>query len=211
MTRAVFLDALGTMVRLEPPWERIDPAAVAGIEPEWVRAAFRAEMSYYRDNAQTGRDRASLAKLRERCAALIGERLGRPMPVTTMMDAIHFEAFADAPAALGELRARGLVLVCVSNWDCSLGEVLERIGLADRLDGVVTSAMAGSRKPDPAIFHPALEIAGCAADETLHVGDSDEDDEAAAAAGIPALRVDRSGRRAGAVASLSEIVEHLRS
>ena len=51
-------------------------------------------------------------------------------------------------------------LVCVSNWDCDLPAVLTRVGLADRFDAVVASAVAGSRKPDPAIFERALELAG---------------------------------------------------
>jgi putative hydrolase of the HAD superfamily len=210
MTRAVFLDALGTLVRLEPPWERIDPGAVEGIAPGEVRDAFRAEMGYYREHAHTGRDAASLAALRERCAELLGERLGRPIAVATMMDAIRFEPYADAASTLTDLHALGLPAVCVSNWDCSLPEVLERVGLAAMLAGVVTSAGAGSRKPNPAIFAGALEIAGCAPAEAVHVGDSDEDDEAALAAGIPSLRLDRDGIREGSIASLGEIVEHLR-
>lgn len=210
MTRAVFLDALGTMVRLDPPWERVDPEAVNGIEPGLVRGAFRAEMAFYRENAGTARDAGSLAALRERCAELIAERIGRPFAVETLMDSIRFEAYPDAAAALAGLRERGLALVCVSNWDCALPEVLERVGLAGALDGVVTSAAAGVRKPDPAIFVEALAIAGCGPAEALHVGDGVEDDEAAAAAGIPHLRIDRSGALAGSIASLGEIVEHLR-
>ena len=210
MTRAVFIDALGTMVRLDPPWERVDPEAVAGVDPAVLRGAFRAEMALYRDSAHTARDAASLAALRERCAELIAERIGRPFPVATLMDAIRFEPYSDAPAALRDLRESGLALVCVSNWDCSLPEALERVGLGPMLDGVVTSAGAGARKPDPAIFAAALEIAGCGPSEALHVGDSDEDEVAAAAAGIAFLRIDRDDGRAGSIASLGEIVEHLR-
>ena len=79
------------------------------------------------------------------------------------MAAIRFRAFDDAAPALAELRRLGLSLVCVSNWDVSLPEVLGRCGLDGALDGVVTSAEAGARKPDPAIFQPALRLAGCSA------------------------------------------------
>jgi putative hydrolase of the HAD superfamily len=96
-------------------------------------------------------------------------------------------------------------IVCVSNWDFELGAVLERIGLAPALDGVVTSAAVGARKPDPAIFAAALAVAGCEAAAAIHVGDSDEDVEGARAAGIDVLRIDRDG---GAdVSSLAEMVE----
>jgi putative hydrolase of the HAD superfamily len=86
--------------------------------------------------------------------------------------------------------------------------VLERTGLGGLLDGVVTSASAGARKPDPAIFAPALELAGCDPEEALHVGDTPEEDvDAARAAGIRVLLVDRDG--GGDIASLAEIEEHL--
>ena len=151
-------------------------------------------MDYYKRHSHEGRDPASLAELRARCAAVLSEALGREIPVGTMMSAIRFRAFPDAAPALAELRGLGLKLVCVSNWDVSLPEVLERCGLDGALDGVVSSAQAGVRKPDPAIFAPALELAGCAPAEALYVGDTPEEDLAAArAAGIPAVLIDRAG------------------
>ncbi len=124
------------------------------------------------------------------------------------MAAIRFRAFADAAPALAELSRLGLRLVCVSNWDYALPEVLERVGLRDLLDGVVTSAAAGARKPDPGVFEAALVTAGCTAAEALHVGDSAAEDVAGArAAGIRALRIDRSG--GGDIASLAEVSAHL--
>ncbi len=203
--RACLIDALGTMVRLLPPWEQVDPEAVAGIEPDRVERAFRAEMAHYADHADQGRDPDSLAALRRHCAELLSSELGRRIEVATMMDAIAFEAYPDVTPALGRWRERGLRIVCVSNWDYELGAVLERIGLASELDGVITSAGAGARKPDPAIFKPALRIADCQASEAFHVGDSDEDVLGARAAGIDVVRIDREG--GGDVSSLAEIVE----
>ncbi len=89
---------------------------------------------------------------------------------------------------LAALRESGLGLVCVSNWDCSLPQVLDRVGLGEHLDGVVASATAGVRKPDPEIFRRGLELAGVGPEEALVVGDTEEEDIAGAeAAGIPAL------------------------
>lgn len=206
-TEAVFIDALGTILWLEPPWERIDPEAVAGIPPERVREAFLAEIAFYMPRAAEGRDAESLADLRRRCAEVLSAGLGHEIGVETMIGALSFRAFDDAAPALAALRERGLPLVCVSNWDCSLAGVLDEIGLAPYFDGVVTSAGAQARKPDPRIFAPALELAGCAPAAVLHVGDSADDVAAAEAAGIQALMLDRSG--AGGIASLGEIVDHL--
>jgi len=192
-TEAVFMDALGTVVELEPPWPRL--AAALGIAAdERVIAAVRAEMAYYRDHAHEGTDEPALAELRRRCASLLSAELGREVSVEQMMSSIRFRAYADAPPALATLRARGLRLACVSNWDISLPQVLERCGLGAAFDVVVTSAGSGSRKPDPAIFEVALERCGCRPGQVLHVGDSAVEDAAGAeAAGIRCLLIGRDG------------------
>jgi putative hydrolase of the HAD superfamily len=209
MTRCVMLDALGTLVELEPPWEHL--ADELGIEPdERVVGAVRAEMSYYRDHSHEGRDPDSLAALRRRCAAIVSEELGREVTAAQLMAAIRFRAFPDAAPALADLRGLGVRLVCVSNWDISLSSVLDRVGLAGDLDGVVTSAAVGARKPDPRIFEAALELAGYAAGEALHVGDTPEEDiDGARAAGVRALLIDRDG--GGDIESLAAIRHHLDS
>lgn len=205
VTRCVLLDALGTLVRLEPPWDHLD-----GEPSEPLERAFRAEMSYYREHSDEGRDPDSLAALRRRCAAILSAELGREVAVEEMMAAIRFRAYRDAAPTLAELRALAVRLVCVSNWDYSLPDVLARVGLADELDGVVTSAAVGARKPDPRLFEAALEVAGCAAAEALHVGDTPtEDVEGAKAAGIRALLIDRDG--GGDIESLRAIRHHLDS
>jgi putative hydrolase of the HAD superfamily len=209
MTRAVFLDALGTLVELEPPWISLRDMVPAEIGDAQLVEALRAEMAYYKEHAHEGRDEASLAELRERCAALVSRKLGMDVGVDELVAAIRFSAYPDAIPALNGLRDRGLRLVAVSNWDCSLPRVLERCGLGEMLDGTVTSAETGSRKPDPGIFRRALELAGCEPEEALHVGDTAEEDVAGArAAGIRPLLIDRGG--SGDIASLEEIDQHLR-
>ena len=202
--RACLIDAMGTTVRLAPPWEGLDPALVAGVDPARVRDAFLAEMRHYAAHAHEASDAASLAALREECAAILSRELGREVGVEAMMAAISFEAYPDTRPALSALRERGLTVVCVSNWDYELDLVLERIGLADLFDAVVTSALAGARKPDPAIFERALRVAGCEASDAVHVGDSDDDVAGARAAGIRVLRVDREGP-GGDLSTLAEL------
>lgn len=207
-TQAVFLDALGTLVELHPPWSRLAEALGLPAEDARVEAAMRAEMAYYRDHAQEATDAASLAQLRAECAAIVERDLGVAVSAETLMSAIRFRAYEDALPSLMRLRELGLRLVCVSNWDYALPMVLDEVGLSVALDSVVTSAGVGARKPDPAIFEAALEVAGCTAAEALHVGDSpDEDVAGARAAGIRALLIDRCG--GGDVASLAQIEPHL--
>jgi putative hydrolase of the HAD superfamily len=210
VVRVVFLDALGTLVELEPPWVSLRERIPAEVSDERLQIAIRAEMAYYREHSQEGRDADSLADLRERCAALISDELGVEVSARDLVESIRFGAYPDAEPALRGLRERGMGLLAVSNWDCSLSAVLERCGLGELLDGVVTSAEVGASKPDPAIFRAALERAGSEPGQALHVGDTPEEDLAGArAAGIRALLIDRSGD-GGDIASLAEIDQHLR-
>jgi putative hydrolase of the HAD superfamily len=207
-TRAVFLDALGTLIELEPPWVHLAPELELDPDDEDLVRAVRKEMAYYKEHSHEGRDPDSVAALRARCADILSWELDREVTVETMLGAFRFSAFPDVEPALGDLRSRGLRLVCVSNWDVSLTEVLERCGLDGLIDGVVTSAGSGSRKPDPVIFSQALEIADCSAAEALHVGDTPEEDVAGAgAAGIRALLLDRDG--GGDISSLAEVADAL--
>jgi putative hydrolase of the HAD superfamily len=196
---ALLLDALGTLLELEPPAPHLARALTLS-EPEAERA-IAAEMAYYRSHLNDGRDEASLAALRRRCAEALRDALppqARSINLDTLVDALlsslRFRPFPDARPALESLRARGLRLVVVSNWDCSLPEVLARIGLAPLLDGVAVSAVVGARKPSQVLFERALEVAGAAAERALHVGDSViEDVEGARAAGIEPVLVRRDG------------------
>ena len=132
--QAVLLDALGTLISFEPPAPRLRLALRerlgADVSQEAAEAAMQAEIAYYREHLHEGRDAASLADLRARCAAAMSPALGLDVPVGALLDALHFFAYPDAAPALRELRAAGLRTVVVSNWDHSLHERLHETGLA---------------------------------------------------------------------------------
>jgi putative hydrolase of the HAD superfamily len=202
MTRAVLLDVLGTLCYLDEPASRLRrELATRGIEVSEQRAqgAFAAEIGYYLEHQMEGATPASLEDLRDRCAAEVVRVLELPAGQRdsvreALLAALVFVPFPDVRPALEALRRRGLRLVAASNWDCSLPDVLARMGLGDLLDGAVSSAVAGAGKPDPAVFHQALAVAGCGASEAVFVGDSLENDvEGARRAGLRALLVQRSG------------------
>jgi putative hydrolase of the HAD superfamily len=205
--RALLVDALGTLVELEPPAPALRQELIArfGIEVGLAEAdaALRAEIAYYRSHLQEGVDADSLTALRGRCAEVLRGALP-PAPRLAAVDtaqltqallaSLRFRAFTDAPGALAVARSRGARVIVVSNWDVSLPEVLARVGLGPLIDGVLTSAGAGAGKPSPAIFAAALSIAGVAPEQALHVGDSLEEDIAGARrAGIEAVLVRRDG------------------
>jgi putative hydrolase of the HAD superfamily len=193
-TQAVLLDALGTLLTFEPPAPHLRAALGDAVSEDVAAAAIKAEIAYYRAHLHEGRDAASLADLRRRCAAAMAPVLGFDPGVEVLLAALRFHAYPDAAPALRELRARGLRLVVVSNWDASLHERLEQTGLAPLVDAAVASAEIGHAKPDGAIFAHALELAGAPPDAAVHVGDSPDADVAGAlAAGLRAVLVARDG------------------
>jgi putative hydrolase of the HAD superfamily len=223
--RAVLLDALGTLLELEPPAPRLrsELAARFGVDVslDQARAAIAAEIAYYRGHLNDGGDPQSLAELRARCAEALRDALppeararvpeGAEV-IEALLASLHFDPFPDAVSALPALRARGATLVVVSNWDVSLHGVLARVGLAASVDAIVTSAEVGARKPDVAIFERALELAGVPAAEAIHVGDNPAEDVVGArAAGIEPVLIRRDGPGGVSEADAAQTAERVRT
>lgn len=145
-------------------------------------------MRHYRPRSLRGRDAVGLQALREECVGVFLAALRAEVEpaafVPAFIDALAFEPIDGVERTLDALRARGLRLAVVANWDCALRGVLERLGLAARFETVVASAEAGAAKPDPAIFRLALDRLAVAPERALHVGDEDVDERGAAAAGM---------------------------
>lgn len=188
---AVTVDGYGTLLHLSDPVPPLRRAlSERGVErsPEEIAGAFRAEVTHYRPNAHLAHDAESLAAFRSECVGIFLRELGSPLEphgfVDAFIDALVFEPVRGAPEVLERLRANGLRLAVVANWDCALPGHLERLGLDRLVDTVVTSARAGVPKPDPAIFELALQELGVRPDRALHVGDEPCDEEGARAAGL---------------------------
>jgi putative hydrolase of the HAD superfamily len=214
--RAVLLDALGTLVELQPPAPRLQRLLrESGVEvtEDQAAAGFGAEIAYYLDHHLDGSDPERLERLRDRCAeemrkALAIPELDHPTARRAMLGSLEFTAYPDVLPALGELRERGVVLVIASNWDCSLPDWLAPTGILELVDGVVTSAEVGEAKPSPRVFERALSIAGVEPAEALHVGDTvDNDLRGAAAAGVRAVLLARDGDPPSGVETISSLRE----
>ena len=199
---------MGTLLTFEPPAPHLRAAlrAAAGVDvgQEAAARAVRAEIAHYRAHLHLGADSAGLAELRRAAADAMRPELPEPAAslgghelVEALLDALRFRAYPEVAPTLRELRRRGIRLVVVSNWDVSLHERLAELELAPLLDGVLASAELGAAKPEPAIFAAALELAGAAAEQAWHAGDSPEADVAGAlAAGVRPVLVARHGEPA---------------
>lgn len=132
--------------------------------------------------------------LRREIIARMGERSGHAIDVDAAFEVFYearndIELYPDVRPALVSLAER-FTLIAVTNGNADL----ERIGISDLFDGIVSARSAGAAKPHPQIFHAAIELAGTAAECTLHVGDHPQlDVDAARAAGLFAVWVNRAG------------------
>ncbi len=205
--RALLIDAMGTLVHLDAPALRLVQAlrSQLGVTVTEAQAAtaLRAEIAHYRAHMDEARDGERLRSLREDCARVLADALPAaprlaaadpPALTAVLLGALRFFAFPDARGALVRARRAGFRVIVVSNWDVSLPDALEQAGLAPLLDGVLTSAAVGARKPAPEIFATAMALAGAPPAHCLHVGDSrDEDVAGALAAGATATWLRREG------------------
>jgi putative hydrolase of the HAD superfamily len=212
----IFLDALGTLVELQPPAPRLRRLLASegfDVSDERAAAGFAAEIAYYLAHHLEGSDRARLDDLRDRCATAMMEALDLPgldhaAARQAMLGSLEFTPYPDALDALRELRERGHSMVVVSNWDCSLPDWLGPTGLLDLVAGVVTSADTGAAKPDPRVFRRALGLAGVEGPEAVHVGDSvDNDVEGARGVGIRPILVQRNGEPPAGIEAVRSLTE----
>jgi HAD superfamily hydrolase (TIGR01549 family) len=181
---AVTIDAYGTLMALVDPVEKLH-ALLPDHEPEAIRRAFETEAAYYLEHSHEGRDEASLARLHANCTAVFNETLGSSLTPDQYVGALEFEVLPGVREALGRLRAYGLALAVVANWDFSLHAHLRAHRLDGWFDSVIVSGELGVRKPDPAPFAAALERLGVSAPRAVHIGDHAPHDKVGAhAAGM---------------------------
>ncbi len=203
---------MGTVLRLERPVERLRGALSARgilISHEEAVHALGAEIREYRAHHLDGRDTASVTALRLRCAdalrAALAHELDQERAYQVLMGMLRFSVLPGTVEALGRLRAAGIQIAVVSNWDASLEATMLAVGLRAHVDAVVSSAQVGAAKPDPAPLVRGLELLGATAERAVMIGDDRVDAEAAQALGIPCALVETAGGIADVVDELLAI------
>jgi len=107
----------------------------------------------------------------------------------------NYRVYEDTIPALELLHRSGLTLAVISNWEDWLEQLMASLNIQHYFKFAVISGVCGLEKPDAAIFQHALERAGVAAHEAVHVGDSlQQDVQGAEAAGMRAILLDRRDR-----------------
>jgi HAD superfamily hydrolase (TIGR01509 family) len=176
---ALTIDAYGTLFAIVDPFPRLEQLLPQHERGE-IERAFHAEADFYRRHVHAAHDPGSVATLRENCTRVFNETLGSTLSPNEYVSALEFEPLPGVRDALERLRALGLSLAVVANWDWSLHLRLEESGLATFFPVVVPAA----NKPAPDGILRALVELHVDPSRTLHVGDEPSDEEASRAAGV---------------------------
>jgi putative hydrolase of the HAD superfamily len=213
--KAVLFDAVETLIR---PWPSVGSVYARAAAGHGLRCPARAldaaflpayrelfpERFYGRSGLQTSEPRER--RWWARVVARTFERAGCGAPGGAVI-AAGLEAFARGAAwrpvggaaeTLHTLKARGLKIALVSNYDGRLHRVVAELGLGPLFDAVIVSSETGWAKPSPRIYAAALAALAVEPGEALMVGDrAKEDGSGAKAAGLRALLYDPRGRAPG--------------
>jgi putative hydrolase of the HAD superfamily len=131
----------------------------------------------------------------------LGNRLGIDIPsrdIRPIVDRLvrlwHHGMYLDEETipTLSALKEK-YVVGLITNWEHTprIYELLDEFGVRDLFDSIVVSDNVGYAKPDPRIFHIALNEHGFKPSETVYVGDMDVDVQGALAAGMKPIMIKR--------------------
>ncbi len=192
MIRAFIFDLYGTLLETTaPPAHRRLPRLLGISGREWIR--------FVREELMTRSFETREEFARYLCSTLApdgGEALVRQCLDVLVAEEQSAVPFQGAVTLLSFLKHRDYKLGLVSNLSSSHKEPLETTGLISQFDALFLSCDEGIIKPDPAVFAAITERLGVAPSEAVMVGDSYQNDVAAArAAGLLAVGVgaDRDG------------------
>src|SRR5262249_5289944 len=192
--RAVFFDAVGTVIFPEPPAAEVYAAVgrrhgsrlPPGLIGDRFRAAFRREEQFDLDNGLRTDEERERRRWRHIVAAVLDDVADGEACFRELFE--HFSrpgAWAcapDAAATWAGLAGRGYRLGMASNYDRRLRAVAAGLPELRPLGALVISSEVGWRKPAPQFFDALVRQAGVSAGEILFVGDDPINDDGGARA-----------------------------
>ena len=204
---AILFDAGGTLILQDP--EEMGRRLGAVIDPADAHHAHYQAMAEYSDRRLAGQD-VDWDWWMERYFTILG--VVDPHLASERTDGgygLWNHALDGAGAAVERLRDSGVRVAVVSNSDGSVRGSLEKAGLIDLFEFVIDSHEVGVAKPDPKIFHAALERMALEPSNAWYVGDSVfHDVNGARAAGLSrALLVDPYGLGPTNVSTIGSVAE----
>lgn len=162
--------------------EDVDAEAYRQVMTEWVQQAYDGDGEV---NPIHGLETGLLTpgEFELRLAERLRTRTGGPVPADGLLTRMFlaFEPVEPMYDALRKARAGGIRTCLLSN---SWGNTYPRELFDDIFDAVVISSEVRLRKPDPAIFHHALDLIGLPPEECAFVDDIEYNVRAAEELGI---------------------------
>jgi putative hydrolase of the HAD superfamily len=218
--RAVFFDAVGTLIHPDPPAALIyaevgrrhgSQLSAEAIQERFGAAFAREEALDQRDGLRTGEER-ELRRWRDIVAAVLDDVTD---PAGCFRELyLYFRSPAawrlesGAERVVAELTRRGLSLGLASNYDGRLRSVAEGLAGLGAFRHRVISSEVGWRKPAPGFFAALCRSAGLPAGQILHVGDDFANDyQGAVAAGLRAVLFDPRRRAPPGVPRVTRLDE----
>jgi phosphoglycolate phosphatase len=189
MTRAVLIDLDGTLIDTAPDIAAAANATLAtlglaALEIGQVRSFIGEGIAVLVRRSLAAR--MSAAEAEDKLAPAL-EEFERHYIAT---NGRYSSLYPDVTEALRMMRARGLKTGCVTNKLLRFAEpLLARFQLLEFLDTVIGGDTTRAKKPDPAPVLEACRRLGVAAADSVLIGDSAHDAQAARAAGMPFIAV----------------------
>lgn len=158
------------------------------------------------DHTDHSLDEASYVALRARVHArrlvaagvdqALAEQIGRRIDQLEAQPE-RYELYDDTIPALRAIGRMGVQSIIISNHIWRFPDLVRALGLSGLVEGVLTSARVGVRKPHARIFQQALQLARVPPEEALMVGDNlDADVRGPERVGMRAVLLDRDPTRA---------------
>jgi putative hydrolase of the HAD superfamily len=211
LPQVIFFDAVGTLFGVRGSvgevYGKIAWRYGVDVPTEVLNQAFYQSFKAADSPAFPGRDRAEIPQLEFEWWSVIAEQTFKRANVFDQFSDFsrffaelycYFETaepwilYTDVMPTLEKLRAQGISVGVLSNFDTRLYAVLKVLNLIHFFSSVTLSTEVGAAKPSPQIFNAALKKHDCPAEFAWHVGDSlEEDFKGAKAAGLKGIWLDR--------------------
>ena len=206
-TRAVVFDAVGTLIRLDPPAGDVYATFAARfgsrLDAAEIRRRFDVAFAAQERIDAERQHRTDERRERERWRQIVGEVIDDCEDPQGCFRSLY-DHFAlpsswrcddDAAAVLAWMKARGFVVGMASNFDHRLRPIVAGLNDLTGLDHLWISSEIGWKKPARGFFHEVCRTLGMEPTQILFVGDDLANDyNGALAAGMPTLLLDPRGR-----------------
>ncbi len=209
--RACLIDVYDTVLSCDFAEHRTQLPVLAGVgADEWHDAfVLHAEgLGVGRTTFAEVFEKALMSCGREPDPAVVRQLVQRDRELLNTTAQLH----ADTVPFLTSLRALGIATAFVSNCSENTRGLLDHLGLSQLVDALVLSCEVGTAKPDAGIFLAAASALDVAGEDAVFVDDQPAFCAGAAALGITAVRIDRTGAAAEdgeiVIASLAELDDY---